>query len=116
MHNHFYHHDEAFQLDPILDPGSAGAIPANRSGICNLVTGGAETRTLANPTAQGVELTLTMLTDGGDCVITTAAGHNTSNQTTLTFNAVLDTAVLRSVKTTAGYQWRTVGLDGAASS
>jgi hypothetical protein len=65
----------------IADPGNAGAIPVTNGGHVAIVTAGAETRTLAAPSAAGQELLVYMKTDGGDCVITVATG---TAQTTAT--------------------------------
>lgn len=118
-HRHFTDRDEAFRLDLIKDPGDAGAIPILKSGLCQLVTGGAETRTLADPVQPGVEIQISFMTDNGNCVVTAASGINASDNTTITFDAVGDTIVLRSAPISASaYVWRemTGALGGATPS
>src|ERR1041385_1100637 len=81
----------------VLDPGDAGAIPVSQSGICNLTSAGAETRTLAVPGFAGQRLTLCMDTDGGDIVVTAAQAFNQAGNTTITFDTagdVVDLVVL----------------------
>ncbi len=118
MGNHQGHtnHDEAWHLHPILDPGNAGAISAKNSGVCNLQTLAAETRTLASPTMAGIELMLCMLTDNGDCVVTAADEINIATNTIMTFANVRETIVLRSVRTTAGFSWSVGHNDSVALS
>lgn len=118
-HNFLATRDNAMLIDTIKDPGDAGAIGILKSGLCKLVTAGAETRTLADPKAPGLEIQLSLMTDEGDCVITVASGFNASGNTTLTFDAVGDTVVLRSAPISAtAYVWRemTAALGGAAPS
>lgn len=100
----------------IADPGDGEAIPVTGSGTVDLVTAGAETRTLADPTFQGQELVLNMLTDGGDCVVTAASPINQAGNDTLTFAAVRDCIHLRAINTASGLEWTVVGNDGVALS
>lgn len=96
----------------ITDPGDAGAIPVTRSGVCHIVTAGAETRTVADPTAVGLRLTLLFLTDGGNCVITFASPVNEADDNTLTFANVGAAADFVSARDGAGaYHWHVVGTD-----
>ena len=96
----------------ITDPGDAGAVPVLHSGFVELVTAGAETRTLAAPTRIGQQLLLTMKTDGGDCVLTVATGLTQEGQTILTFDDVGDSALLIAVESGASLLWRIVYADG----
>ena len=102
----------------IPDPGNAGAISVIKgSGIVALVTAGAETRTLAAPSNVGQELTLNMVTDGGDCVVTCASGINAANNTVMTFAEIGDTIWLKAMEKGAGtFRWRVMGNDGVALS
>lgn len=96
----------------ITDPGNTGAIPVTASGTCNLVTAGAETRTLAAPTKAGQMLCLNFQTDGGDCVITCATGVNQAGNTSLTFADAGDNLVLIAGRSGANLRWRVVCNDG----
>jgi len=100
----------------IADPGDGGAIPVSASGSCQLVTEGAETRTLADPTAVGQWLNLSFKTDGGDCVITTASPVNQTGNNTLTFADVGDHLLLIASQDGADIEWRVVANDGVALS
>lgn len=96
------------------DPGDAGAIPAT-AGVCHLVTAGAETRSLADPTEVGLDLTLFFLTDGGNCVVTAASPINETGNNTITFADVTECIHLRSVRDAASaYRWQLVANVGAA--
>jgi hypothetical protein len=102
---------------PITDPGDAGAIPVLVGGYCLLVTGGAETRTLAIPTARGQMLELIFKTDGGDCVVTAAAAINQAGNTIMTFADGGDHILLQAGEDGAGaMEWRVVANDGVALS
>jgi len=102
----------------MLDPGNGKAMIVDRDrGIVELVTAGAETRTLGNPTKSGIELSLTMKTDGGDCVVTAATAINAAGNTIMTFNDAGDTIVLLSIPNgNSAYRWKVVGNDGVALS
>lgn len=97
----------------ILDPGDAGAIPVDRSGMCALVTGGAETRTLAAPTSIGREIVLYLKTDGGNCVITCATTVNSAGNTTITFDTVREALRLIAVESDSTLVWVVTGGDAA---
>jgi len=98
----------------ITDPGDAGAIDNTSIGTCRLVTSGAETRTLAAPTAIGPEVFLVMETDGGDCVVTVGgSGYDESGNSTLTFSAVGQCALLKAATESTGtFCWRLISYDG----
>lgn len=101
----------------IADPGNAGAIPVTGSGVCPLVTGGAETRTVADPTRVGLRLTLFFLTDGGDCVVTFASPINVAGNTIGTFADATDYLDLFSVRDgAASFAWKVGANDGVALS
>ena len=101
----------------IADPGDGGAIDVSRSGYCALSTGGAETRTLADPTYRGQQLDLVLLADGGDCVVTTASAMNQTGNNTITFADVGDHQRLVGIEDAAGsFEWREIANDGAALS
>lgn len=102
----------------IDDPGDGEAIPVTASGTTMLESGASgETRTLADPTFLGQELTLTMLTDGGgDIVLTAASPVNQTGNNTLTFAAVRDTIKLVAIEAAAGLEWQVAFNDGVALS
>ena len=100
----------------ITDPGDAGAIPANASGVCEIVTAAAETRTLAAPARLGIVLDICMHTDGGNCVITSATTLNQTENNTITLADVRDFIRLGSTKVGGTLVWRVIMNDGAALS
>lgn len=100
----------------IADPGDGGAISVDAPGFVNLVTGGAETRTVAAPSFQGQELQLDFQTDGGDCVITIATAVNQTGNNTLTFADAGDQIVLRAGRSGSNLRWRVIANDGVALS
>jgi len=101
----------------IADPGNVTkAIPVTESGKVELVTAGAETRTLAVPTFIGQQLLLSMKTDGGDCVVTVADPHIDGTNNTITFNDVGDTVLLVAGISGAGFVWRLAFNVGATLS
>jgi len=100
----------------ITDPGNAGALPVTASGYCALVTGGAETRTLAAPSFIGQELLLYMKTDQGDCVVTCATTINETGNNTITFANTGEAIRLTAVEEGSTLRWRCAVADGAALS
>lgn len=97
----------------IADPGNGNAIPVIHSGQCALVTGGAETRTLAAPTFIGQEITLYMKTDGGNCVVTCSTTINETGNNTITFDNTGEALFLRAVEEGSNLRWRCAVSDGA---
>lgn len=102
----------------VADPGNAGAIPVAQSGSVALVTGGAETRTIAAPTFLGQSLQLYFQTDGGNCVVTVAAAFNVAGNTILTFADANDSVKLEAFAVTGAgaLAWRLTHNDGVAVS
>lgn len=100
----------------ITDPANAGAIPVTASGVCNLTSAGAETRTLAVPTFIGQRLVLCMDTDGGDIVVTVASAYNMAGNTIITLNDAGDHVELVGCTIGGSRRWRIVNNDGAALS
>ena len=100
----------------ITDPGDAGAIPVSASGHVALVTAAAETRTLAAPTAVGLQLLLYLKTDGGDCVVTCATTFNETGNNTITFANTGEAVLLTSVEEGSNKRWRLATADGASLS
>ena len=90
----------------INDPGDGGAIVIDRYGaMVELVTAGAETRTLLIPTKAGIRATIRMTTDGGDAVVTAACTLNETGNTTATFADVGDLIDLISVTDAGVLRW-----------
>ena len=100
----------------ITDPGNAGAIPVTQSGVCNLASGGVETRTLAIPTYNGQTLVLMCATYVGNITITSAQRLNQAGNVTMTFGAVEDAVFLVAVEIGAALRWKIFGNDGVALS
>lgn len=90
----------------IPDPGDAGALPNSQSGVVELVSAAAETRTLAAPVKSGLRLILAFKTDGGDCVVTCATTVNVTGHTTITFDTAGEMIELVSIPSGANYRWR----------
>jgi hypothetical protein len=101
----------------LKDPGDTGTIKAKESPqFLSLITGGAETRTLADPDAGGQILIIGFETDNGNCVVTYANTYNQTGNNTATFADIGDMQVLVSIKEGANYVWREVANDGAGLS
>lgn len=101
----------------VLDPGNGKAIVPDRSGaIVPLVTAAAETRSLPAPVKAGIQLTLVLKTDGGDCVVTASAGVNQTGNTILTFDTEGESVVLLSIPKGNAFVWRVTANDGVALS
>lgn len=99
----------------IADPGNAGTIDVSRSGYIELVTAGAETRTLPDPTFRGQILDIVFITDVGDCVITASSAVNQTGNNTITFTDVGEhTRLVGAWNATDGWEWKTIVNDGAA--
>ena len=97
----------------IADPGDGNAIPVVKSGTVSIVTTGAETRTLADPSFVGQELAISMKTDGGNCVITAASPVNAAGNTAITLNDAGDSVLLHAVEDGADIEWRVASVQGA---
>ena len=102
--------------EEITDPGDAGAIPVTDSGFCNIVTAGGETRTMAIPAAEGLEITVNMLTDAGDGVLTVASAVNTAGNNTLTFANIGEVCRFLACDLNGTLAWRIVDNDSVALS
>jgi len=93
----------------VYDPGDAGTIPTNQAFYCLLITAGAETRTLPDPTWIGQEFVLSFFYDGGDCTITASSPINQAGNNTMLFEDV--GAYLRlcgHYNPTDGWEWRVI--------
>jgi|GEM_PF-2051140 len=98
-----------------VDPGNAATFVIDRDMVTiPIVTAASETRTLGAPTKAGLQVLLSLKTDGGDCVVTVTGGYNQANSATITFGDAGDWCLLTSVCTAAAtYAWRVVGGEGA---
>lgn len=105
-------HQGAEFVSEITDPGASGAIPVTKSGFVNLVTAGAETRTLARPGWVGQRLQINMKTDGGDCVITVTGNVNQTGNNTITLNDAGDCVTLIAKQSGSNKAWSVVHNDG----
>lgn len=105
---------EPYKPGVVADPGDAGAIPVTASGVVALVTteAGGETRTLAAPTFAGQAMTLSLDTDGGDCVVTVAGGVNVTGNNTLTLDNAGEVIGLAAVSVGGALKWRIAHNDG----
>jgi len=112
---HRIHHDLYRGAKSYTDPGDGGTITvAQDLQICEMVSTGAETRTLANPTKPGIRFVLRMLTDGGDIVVGASNGLNTDLDLHATFADAGDLLELISVtKSTGVYRWEVLTQTGA---
>jgi len=117
MSAHNMLHEMVLAPHEMPDPGDAGVIAVDRQlAIMELVTAAAETRTLAAPTRPGLRLCLRMKTDGGDCVVTAAAGLNVAVNTTATLADVGDLLDLVAVSAAAGgYRWEILVNTGSVA-
>lgn len=102
----------------IPDPGDGGTIDVSRSGILEITTAGAETRTLPDPTFRGQQLDIVMVTRVGNCVITASSPVNQTGHTTLTLSAVGGFGrYVGKYNATDGWEWQEIVEDtGMASS
>ena len=100
----------------LTDPGNAGAIPVTDSGHCDLVTTGAQTRTLAAPTYVGQMLIVSLKTDGGNCVITCATTVNQTGNNTITLDDAGDAILLVAKANGTNKRWSVVSNDGCSLS
>lgn len=102
----------------LSDPGDGKTIasPSKQSGVVPLVTAAAETRSLADPARAGLQVTLAMQTDGGDCVVTASSAVNQTGNNTLTFADAGDEITLRAIKKGTALVWRVASNDGVALS
>lgn len=101
------------------DPGDGAAIPVTRSACIEFTVGaGAETNTLAIPTAVGQRLSLIAgAVGGGTRAVTCAQAINQAGNTVMTFGAAQDWIALVGVKTSGGaLRWRVQSIDGVALS
>ena len=104
-------HSDLYRVDKAMpDPGNAGLIRVTEDlQICEMVSTGAETRTLKAPTKPGIRFVLRLMTDGGDVLVTAENGFNVEGDTVARFADASDLLNLVSVEYAAGppktYRW-----------
>jgi hypothetical protein len=96
-------HSDLFRVPKSMpDPGNGGEIRVTEDlQILEMVSTGAETRTLKAPTKPGIRFVLRFMTDGGDILVTAENGYNVEGDTVATFNDASDLLQLISVEYTA---------------
>lgn len=101
----------------IPDPGDTAEInPDRQFGVVELVSAGAETRTLADPKFAGQFLLLQFKTDNGDVTITADSAVDQDGNTSIVFDDAGDMVLLVGVQDTAdNFEWRTVTADGVSA-
>ena len=91
------------------DPGSGGALPNDKTGVIELSTGGAETRTLANPTRSGLRLILAGTSITTSCTVGTQSTIGGEALATIALTN-LDLIELGSFTDTNGaFKWQLLG-------
>lgn len=100
----------------IVDPGASGAIPVVGGGVVNVVTAGAETRTVADPTSIGQQLLLNADTIVTSATITFAHAFDNTPHTHIEFTAAGQSASFIAVTVAGVKRWRLVANDGGTLS
>lgn len=114
--SHRIHSDLYRVSKSMADPGDAGTIRVTEDlQIMDMVSATAETRTLADPTKQGIRFILRLLTDGGNVVVTAANGLNQTGNTAATFADESDLLELVSVQTATAFRWDILKNVGSVS-
>jgi hypothetical protein len=91
----------------LQDPGNGGALPTTEYGQVQIRTLAAETRTAANPSKPGLQMSLAFRSDGGDCVITFASAYDDNGTTVLTLTDVGQVVTFESVRVSnSACRWR----------
>lgn len=92
------------------DPGNGGTITPDKGlAIVNLVSAGAETRTLGRPTREGTIYTLSVHTDGGDITVTVTGGYNEAGTTSYVFTDAGQFATFVAINVGGTLAWRKLG-------
>jgi len=101
----------------MMDPGPGGTIFVDRQlALLEMVSAGAETRTLIAPSRPGIRFLLRLKTDGGDVTVTAAEGLNATGNTQAVFADEGDQLDLVSVsKSGGGYRWEVLINTGAVA-
>ncbi len=96
----------------IADPGSGNAIAVTESGTVAITTGGAEGRSLADPTFAGQRLSISFDVDGGNLTVTAANNVAQGASTSLLAEDAGDYLALEGVTIAGVLRWRTLANDG----
>lgn len=104
------------ELEPPMTYNGDAINPDRSPCVAVLKTYAAETRTLPAPITLGQELTITMDTDGGDCVVTASHSVNQAGNTVLTFDNPGETIKLVAISIAGAFRWRVVANDGVGLS
>ena len=100
----------------IPDPGDAGTIDTLRSGYCEITSGGAETRTLGDPTFRGQELDIVFISDGGTVTITSSSPVNQTGNNTITLTDIGEMArFVGHYNATDGWEWYAYDVGNGAA-
>lgn len=109
LSRHRTSHDLYGSLVPMKDPGNTGTITVDRSPTyLDLVSAGAETRTLARPTKQGALCILSAKTIGGTITVTVTGGFDIGGTTTFALSAVKQWVIFVSAYDGTNFYWRKV--------
>lgn len=100
----------------ITDPGNAGAVPVTTSGVCNMTTAGAETRTVADPTFSGQWLVLSADVHVGNNVVTFASDFDSTTNNVWTSTAAGQSAEFRARRIAGALKWMLVANNGGTLS
>lgn len=100
----------------IADPGNAGAISVATDGVCNLVSAGSETRTLAAPGFIGQQITIACDTHGGDIAVTVNGGNFDATHHIATLTAVVQSITLVGVTVASALRWSLLANNGTTLS
>ena len=90
----------------IADPGDTGSIDVRKSGVCNMTSAAAETRTLPIPSFVGQWIGLGCDVFVGAITVTVTGGMNNTGSTTLAFGAAGTYAHLTGVLIAGVLRWR----------
>jgi len=97
----------------MTDPGDAGTITVDRQfAVVPIVSSGIETRTLAQPTKAGLQITLSMKTYVGAVTVTVTGGYNQAADTTFVLGTAADWVTLKSHQISTSYYWTIVAQEG----
>jgi len=102
---------EVVSMKEQSDPGAGGSL-SPRGGQYDLITAGAEARTIQDPDRPGRILSIGFRTDGGDLTLNYAGGFNQAGETTALGQESGDTLVLISFQVGNNLRWRIVSNDG----